>query len=148
MNEQEKALLLRRNLKKQIATRDIAWFLHEEVNAFLAVLSSWKLEKLTVNFAMFKRFVHLLDDQNTKQLGVRYGRENYFLSERGEKMLAKKRTRKEVDMNAHAVKVTGKIKAIFVFQATEFCNGSVDRMKIVDFSKIRAAIIAKCKKIS
>lgn len=147
MNEQEKALLMRRNLKMQIAKWDIAGFLREEINGFLAVLSSWKLEKLTVNFAMFKRFIYLLDDQNTKQLGVRYGHENYFLSQRGEKLLAKKRTKKDLDVNAHAVKILGKMKAIFVFQATEFCNGSLDRMKIVDFAKIRSTIVQKCKKI-
>ena len=148
MNEQEKSLLLRRNLKKQINTWDISGYLHEEVCSFLGVLSSWKLEKLTTNFPMFKKFVYLLDDQNTKQMWVKHGVGDYYLSKRGATLLAKKKKVSiQDDVNTHIVRVSGKIKAIFVFQATEFCNGSVDRMKIVDFAKIRASIMQKCKKM-
>lgn len=149
MNEQEKAHLLRRNLKKQVTDWDIAWYLYEEVVSFLQVLSSWKLEKLTTNFAMFKKFVYLLDDQNTKQMKVKhYTTSDYYLSKRGQKLIDKKMKQHTItDVNMHIVKVSGKVKALFVFEATEFCNGSVDRMKLIDFSKIRAAIVAKCKKM-
>jgi hypothetical protein len=46
---------------------------------------------------------------------------------------------------ARIIQIASTIKAMFVFQAVEFCNGSIDRMKIIDFSKIRSSIVRKCQ---
>gem|GEM_PF-5755261 len=40
-----------------------------------------------------------------------------------------------------------RIKAIFLFQATEFVHGSELRMKIVDFKRINDMIVRRCKTI-
>jgi hypothetical protein len=83
----------------------------------------------------------LLDDQNTKQIASSLVDE-YYMSKRWAASLAKK---KVVISQSRVIQVASKIKAMFVFQAIEFCNGSIDRMKVIDFAKIRASIIRKCK---
>ena len=68
MTEQQKAQSLREKLKTHIASWDIAWFLRDETYKFIGSLNSWKLEKLASNLHVFKKYVYLLDDQNTKQM--------------------------------------------------------------------------------
>ncbi len=71
---------------------------------------------------------------------------DYYLSRRGQASLAKKYTVSHIMQSLSlVVQISSKIKAMFVFQATEFCNGSDDRMKVIDFTKIRAQITKKCQ---
>ncbi len=70
---------------------------------------------------------------------------DYYLSRRGQASLAKKHTVSRILQSLSlVVQVSSKIKAMFVFQATEFCNGSEDRMKVIDFTRIRAQVVKKC----
>ncbi len=70
---------------------------------------------------------------------------DYYLSRRGQASLAKKYTVANILQSLSLiVQISSKIKAMFVFQATEFCNGSDDRMKVIDFAKIRAQVVKKC----
>ncbi len=70
---------------------------------------------------------------------------DYYLSRRGQASLAKKYTVANVLQSLSLiVQISSKIKAMFVFQATEFCNGSDDRIKVIDFAKIRAQVVKKC----
>lgn len=70
---------------------------------------------------------------------------DYYLSRRGQASLAKKYTVANVLQSLSLiVQISSKIKAMFVFQATEFCNGSDDRMKVIDFAKIRTQVVKKC----
>lgn len=97
----------------------------------------------------------LLDDQQTKQIKLSLSKTSqatskpltkvdFFFSHRGQKVLKEK-------LNFVAVqtvivqKIMQKIKAIFLFQATEFVNGSAMRMKVVDFKRIHDTIVKKCK---
>lgn len=70
---------------------------------------------------------------------------DYYLSRRGQASLAKKYTVANVLQSLSLiVQISSKIKAMFVFQATEFCNGSDDRMKVIDFTRIRTQVVKKC----
>ncbi len=89
----------------------------------------------------------LLDDQHTKQLGIA-SMDAYYMSKRWAQSLSKKKRAEQWLSQARIIQVASKIKAMFVFQAVEFCNGSMDRMKVIDFSKIRASIMRKCQGIS
>jgi hypothetical protein len=141
MTEKQKSDMLKKELIKCITKRDVAGFLLDETVHFVQGINSYKLEKLTANKSLFKRFMYLLDDQNTKQIGSSLVDE-YYMSKRGSVSLAKK---KVVISQSRVIQIASKIKAMFVFQAIEFCNGSLDRMKVIDFAKIRASIIRKCK---
>ncbi len=68
MTEQQKVQSLREQLKTHIASWDIAGFLRDETYKFIGSLNSWKLQKLVTNLHVFKKYVYLLDDQNTKQM--------------------------------------------------------------------------------
>jgi RAB protein geranylgeranyltransferase component A len=117
--------------------------LHDEVENFVKSLNSWKIEKLSKNLAMFKKYMYLLDDQNTKQVGHAL-MDSYNLSARGKKALSKRPPRtKSAHHMSSIVQVSSKIKAMFVFQATEFCNGGDDRMKVIDFARLRSTIVRK-----
>ena len=147
MTEKQKADTIRTELLAYCSSWDIAWFLRDEITMFLRSLNSYKLEKLSYNKTLFKRFMFLLDDQNTKQL--QYGlKDLYYMSKRGMTALSKKKYAKSWLTQARVIQVASKIKAMFVFQAVEFCNGSMDRMKVIDFSKIRTSIVRKCQTIT
>ncbi len=141
MTEKQKADNLKKELINYISKWDVAGFLLDETTHFVRGINSYKLEKLLANKSLFKRFIYLLDDQNTKQIAAKVTDE-YYMSKRGATSLAKK---KIVVSQSRIIQVASKIKAMFVFQAIEFCNGSIDRMKVIDFAKIRATIIRKCK---
>lgn len=70
---------------------------------------------------------------------------DYYVSRRGQAIMTKKTALASLLQSLSlVVQVSSKIKAMFVFQSTEFCNGSQERMKIIDFSKIRATVVKKC----
>ena len=81
MTEKQKADTLRNELLVHIVSWDIAGFLQDETSLFLRSLNSWKLEKIQCNFSLFKRFLYLLDDQNTKQLHASLV-DPYYMSKR------------------------------------------------------------------
>jgi len=143
MNEQQRTLELLETINAAISKRDVAGFLYDEIQNFLKNLNSWKLEKLEKNLWMFKKYVYLLDEQHTKQIDI-VPADDYYISRRWKEVLSKKKKHKEVSLN-HVVKVSSAIKAMFLFQAAEFCNGSRDRMKVIDFAKIRASLVQKCR---
>lgn len=143
MTEQQKALALRNEILEYISHWDIAWFLQDEVGNFVKSLNSWKLEKLGKNLSMFKKYLYLLDDQNTKQVGHAL-MDSYSISARWRKEIAKRVPRAKAGNHMSSlVQVSSKIKAMFVFQATEFCNGGDDRMKVIDFARLRSTIVKK-----
>lgn len=144
MTEKQKADIIRNELLKYSSSWDIAWFLLDEVHMFLRSLNSYKLEKLSFNKTLFKRFMFLLDDQNTKQLQFSHP-DTYYMSKRWIVALSKKKYAENGLSQARIIQVASKIKAMFVFHAVEFCNGSMDRMKVIDFSKIRSSIVRKCQ---
>lgn len=146
MTEKQKADMMRVELTRYSASRDVAWFLMDEIQLFVRSLNSYKLEKLMQNKSLFKRFMFLLDDQNTRQLHIALN-DSYYMSKRWNESLSKKKFAEKWISQAHIVQVASTIKAMFVFQAVEFCNGSMDRMKVIDFSKIRASIMRKCKEV-
>lgn len=144
MTEKQKADALRNELLAYCSKRDIAWFLLDEIKTFLRSLNSYKLEKLSNNKTLFKRFMFLLDDQNTKQLHYALS-DLYYMSKRGMQSLSKKKPTDKWLSQARMIQIASKVQAMFVFQAVEFCNGSLDRMKVIDFSKIRSSIVRKCQ---
>ena len=81
MTEKQKADTMRNDLLAYCAKRDIAGFLIDEIKSFLRSLNSYKLEKLAYNKTLFKRFMFLLDDQNTKQLQYAL-KDSYYMSHR------------------------------------------------------------------
>lgn len=144
MTEKQKADTMRNELLAYCAKRDIAWFLLDEIKNFLRSLNSYKLEKLSHNKTLFKRFMFLLDDQNTKQLQYSLN-DSYYMSQRWMLALRKKKPADQWLSQARMIQIASKVQAMFVFQAVEFCNGSMDRMKVIDFSKIRSSIVRKCQ---
>jgi hypothetical protein len=148
MTEKQKADTVRKQLLWTINSRDVAWFLRDESYMFLRSLNSWKLDKFHANVNLFKRFLYLLDDQNTKQMRQAIADE-YYMSKRGVTWYAAKKVVDPMPITqARMIQVASKIKAMFVFQAVEFCNGSIDRMKVIDFAKIRASIVRRCKEMT
>lgn len=141
MTEKQKADMIRKELLAYASWWDVATFLIDETQMFFQSLNCWKLEKLKANKTLFKRFVFLLDDQHAKQIHYPL-RDRYYMSKRAYDALSKK-SWKEPISQARIVQVASKIKAMFVFQAVEFCNGSLDRMNVIDFSRIRASIVRK-----
>ncbi len=147
MTEKQKADSIRKQLLWTINSWDVAGFLRDEAYMFLRSLNSWKLDKFHHNFNLFKRFLYLLDDQNTKQMRQSISDE-YYMSKRWVAWYAKKKVVDTTPITqARMIQVASKIKAMFVFQAVEFCNGSIDRMKVIDFAKIRASIVRRCKEM-
>lgn len=144
MTEKQKADMMRNELLAYCSKRDIAWFLLDEIKTFLRSLNSYKLEKLSSNKTLFKRFMFLLDDQNTKQLQYSLN-DSYYMSQRWMQALSKKKKAETWLSQARMIQIASKVQAMFVFQAVEFCNGSMDRMKVIDFSKIRSSIMRKCQ---
>ena len=144
MTEKQKADMMRNELLAYCSKRDIAWFLLDEIKTFLRSLNSYKLEKLSSNKTLFKRFMFLLDDQNTKQLHYSLN-DSYYMSQRWMQALSKKKKAETWLSQARMIQIASKVQAMFVFQAVEFCNGSMDRMKVIDFSKIRSSIMRKCQ---
>lgn len=144
MTEKQKSDTMRNELLAYCSKRDIAWFLIDEIKTFLRSLNSYKLEKLSSNKTLFKRFMFLLDDQNTKQLQYSL-KDSYYMSYRWMMALSKKKTTDKWLSQARMIQIASKVQAMFVFQAVEFCNGSMDRMKVIDFSKIRSSIVRKCQ---
>ena len=144
MTEKQKADTMRNDLLAYCAKRDIAGFLIDEIKSFLRSLNSYKLEKLAYNKTLFKRFMFLLDDQNTKQLQYAL-KDSYYMSHRWMMSLSKKKATDTWLSQARMIQIASKVQAMFVFQAVEFCNGSMDRMKVIDFSKIRSSIMRKCQ---
>ncbi|MBP6911438.1 hypothetical protein KBC03_07770 [Patescibacteria group bacterium] len=106
---------------------------------------------------LFKKYLLLLDHQQTMQVklalaktGLTNGRiENidFFFSRRGQRVLGDK-ARAIAAYSLVVQKIMQKIKAIFLFQATEFVHGSELRMKIVDFKRIQEMIVKKCKVVA
>ena len=154
MTEMQNATELRDELNQKIAGLDIAGYLKSECEYFLKHLNSYKLQNLKLNFSLFKKYLLLLDDQQTKQvklsiakLGVGKGNvENldFFFSRRGQRALGD-RAKAIATYTVAVQKIMQKIKAIFLFQATEFVNGSELRMKVIDFKRIHDMIVRKCK---
>lgn len=70
MTEMQQSKELRDALNAKIATRDIAGYLKSECEAFLGHLNSYKLENLKANLGLFKKYLMLLDDQQTKQIKI------------------------------------------------------------------------------
>lgn len=147
MTEMQKLDQLRAALLEYSDSWDIAGFLMDEMRLFVRSLNSYKLQKLMFNKTLFKRFMFLLDDQNTKQLWYTLG-DNYYMSQRWQLALSKKKSLPWKMTQSRIIQVASKIKAMFVFQAVEFCNWSMDRMKVIDFARIRTSIVKKCQSIS
>jgi hypothetical protein len=147
MTEKQKLDQLRAQLLAYSDSWDIAGFLMDEIRLFVRSLNSYKLQKLMFNKTLFKRFMFLLDDQNTKQLGYALD-DRYYLSARWASALSKKKQLDSRLTHARVIQVASTIKAMYVFQAVEFCNWSMDRMKVIDFARIRASIVKKCQSIS
>jgi len=156
MTELQQAAELRDELNGRIARLDIAGYLKSECEYFLKHLNSYKLTNLKSNFILFKKYLLLLDDQQTKQVKLALVKAwltngkieniNFFFSRRGQRILGGKA--KEIAQYALVVqKIMQRIKAIFLFQATEFVHGSELRMKIVDFKRINDMIVRRCKTI-
>lgn len=156
MTEMQQSQELRDELNGKIARLDIAGYLKSECEYFLKHLNSYKLGNLKSNFVLFKKYLLLLDDQQTKQVKLALAKSglgttrlenlDFFFSRRGQRILGDKA--KEIAMYTHVVqKIMQKIKAIFLFQATEFVHGSELRMKIVDFKRIHDMIVRKCKTV-
>lgn len=156
MSELEQAHAVRSELMEKISHLDIAGYLKSECEYFLKHLNSYKMENLKANFPLFKKYILLLDDQQTKQVKLSLAKagiakskiENidFFFSRRGQRVLGDKVS--AIAMYSVIVqKIMQKIKAIFLFQATEFVNGSQMRMKVVDFKRIQNTIMSKCKSI-
>lgn len=148
---------LRDELNEKVSRLDIAWYLKSECEYFLKHLNSYKLENLKWNFTLFKKYLILLDNQQTKQVKAvisnlaktdgKVKNLGFFFSKRGQRALGDKV--KYIATNGTVVqKVMQKIKAIFLFQATEFVNGSQLRMKVIDFKRIHDTIVRKCKVIA
>lgn len=148
MTEKETAQQMHQATLELVQNWDIAGYIHDDIGKFVRSLNSWKMQGLQKNMTMFKRFVYLLDDQNTKQIGCDL-KDPYFMSKRGRAIvLAKMEGKKGVksdNSQSRIVRIMSKVAAMFVFQAAEFCNGSRDRMQIIDFSKIRTAIVRRMK---
>lgn len=146
MTEKETAQQMQAAVLATTATWDIAGYIADDLTKFVRSLNSRKLGILQKNMTIFKRFVYLLDDQNTKQIGCQMT-DGYFMSKRGRAVIAIKCQGKKGghpdNSQARIVRVMSKVAAMFVFQAAEFCNGSKDRMQIIDFAKIRAAIVRR-----
>lgn len=68
MTELQQAAELRDELNGRIARLDIAGYLKSECEYFLKHLNSYKLTNLKSNFILFKKYLLLLDDQQTKQV--------------------------------------------------------------------------------
>ncbi len=157
MTEIQQSAQLRDELNLKVAHLDIAWYLKSECEYFLKHLNSYKLENLKANFVLFKKYLLLLDHQQTMQVklalaktGLTNGRiENidFFFSRRGQRVLGDK-ARAIAAYSLVVQKIMQKIKAIFLFQATEFVHGSELRMKIVDFKRIQEMIVKKCKVVA
>ena len=154
MSETQQASVLRDELNERVARLDIAGYLKSECEYFLKHLNSYKLQNLQSNFVLFKKYLLLLDDQQTKQVkialskaGISNGKIDnldFFFSRRGQRVLGEKA--QNIAMYTLVVqKIMQKIKAIFLFQAIEFVNGSELRMKIVDFKRIHDTIVKRCK---
>jgi len=156
MSELQQAQTIRTDIMTSISKRDIAGFLKLEAEYFLGHLNSYKLDALRHNLGMFKKYVLLLDDQQTKQTKIildkkpsspsRISNVNFFFSHRGQQVLGN-RLECIGGNNVALQKIMQKIKAIFLFQAPEFVNGSELRMKIVDFKRIHKSIVEKCRTI-
>lgn len=156
MTEVQQALELRNELNERIAHLDIAGYLKSECEYFLKHLNSYKLQNLKANFVLFKKYILLLDDQNTKQVklalaksGMTTGKVSnidFFFSRRGQKALGEK-AKAIATYTVIVQKIMQQIKAIFLFQATEFVHGSELRMKVIDFKRIHDMIVRKCKVI-
>lgn len=154
MTEIQQSKELRDELNEKISRLDIAWYLKSESEYFLKHLNSYKLRNLKSNFVLFKKYLLLLDDQQTRQVKLALAKSglgstkienlDFFFSRRGQRVLGEKA--KEIAMYTHVVqKIMQKIKAIFLFQATEFVHGSELRMNVIDFKRIHAMIVNKCK---
>ncbi len=156
MTELEQAQRLREQILAKVSQLDIAGYLKSECEYFLKHLNSYKLENLKTNFSLFKKYMLLLDDQQTKQVKLMLAKaclaktkmENvdFFFSRRGQRVLGEKVTA-IATYSVIVQKIMQKIKAIFLFQATEFVHGSQMRMKVVDFKRIHDTIMTKCKSI-
>jgi hypothetical protein len=146
MNEKQKADQLKTKYNEVIAQWDIAWYIRDDVEKFSRSLNSWKMASLQRHGGLFKRFVFLLDDQNTKQIGVAMP-DRYFMSKRGYLLLSQKKWGGGIVVQSRVVRIMSKIAAMLVFEATEFCNGSADRMCIIDFTKLRAAIVRRMQEV-
>jgi hypothetical protein len=81
MTEKQKSDSIRNELLEYCAKWDVAEFLLDETKTFLRSLNSFKLEKLSQNKTLFKRFMFLLDDQNTRQLQYSL-QDSYYMSQR------------------------------------------------------------------
>jgi hypothetical protein len=81
MTEKQKSDMLKKELIGYITKWDVAGFLLDETVHFVQGINSYKLEKLTANKSLFKRFIYLLDDQNTKQIASSLVDE-YYMSKR------------------------------------------------------------------
>jgi hypothetical protein len=81
MTEKQKSDSIRNELLAYCAKWDVAEFLLDETKTFLRSLNSFKLEKLSQNKTLFKRFMFLLDDQNTRQLQYSL-QDSYYMSQR------------------------------------------------------------------
>lgn len=68
MNELEQAQQLRAQILAKVTEWDIAGYLKSECEYFLKHLNSYKLQNLRANFPLFKKYMLLLDDQQTKQV--------------------------------------------------------------------------------
>ncbi len=156
MTELQQAKELRDELNEKIRRLDIAGFLKSECEYFLKHLNSYKLENLKSNFTLFKKYLMLLDNQQTRQVKLLLAKlektnnnvknMDFFFSKRGQRALGEKA--KAIATGTVMVqKIMQKIKAIFLFQATEFVNGSQLRMKVIDFKRIHDLIVRKCKTV-
>lgn len=156
MTELQHAQELRDELNAKIARFDIAGYLKSECEYFLKHLNSYKLQNLKSNMVLFKKYLLLLDDQMTKQVkyalaksDMAHGRIDnihFFFSRRGQRILGEK-AKAIAAYTLIVQKIMQKIKAIFLFQATEFVHGSELRMKIVDFKRIHDMIVRRCKTV-
>ncbi len=156
-SEAQYAAELREEINEKVGALDIAWYLKSECEYFIKHLNSYKLVNLKTNFALFKKYLLLLDDQQTKQVKLSLAKLthtpaninniDFFFSRRGQRALGE-RANGIATYTVVVQKIMQKIKAIFLFQATEFVNGSDLRMRIVDFKRIHAMIVRKCKVVS
>lgn len=156
MTEMEQAQDLRDQIMEKVSAWDIAGYLKSECEYFLKHLNSYKLLNLKANFPLFKKYLLLLDDQQTKQVklslakaanaNARLENVDFFFSRKGQRVLGE-RVKAIATYTVIVQKIMQKIKAIFLLQATEFVHGSQMRMKVVDFKRIHDTIVSKCKSI-
>lgn len=141
---QSKSELYREKILSMFKTNQVAWYLHEELEAILGYLHYYKLRNILKNGDLLVKYLSFLDEQNNKQfkklikqyksskandlLNLEYFVSKESIEELGEQELLNilhNKTAQHIIQN-----ILLSIKWLLLLTANEFCHASTTRISL------------------